>query len=383
MAWTVMEQVLTKEQRNRLTGRTKMRALTYMKYMGVGAMAVALSVAAVRAQDHSNTQTQNNDANENCSSSLFDSAALEKEMAQMQSRMRESLREVQSQARQYEAEVAREMTENGMNREEVANLARSASRQAQELFAQGSDFDNDAGTGWLGLEMTEITTEKANELKLTPPRGVLVSEVLPDGPAAKAGLQPNDVILQYDGHEVEGTVQFRRLVRETPPGRSVPVTVLRAGHEEKLTIQVGNRARNMESELREGMPLVVPPQAFNFKMDMPELFMGMTPTLGIEGEDINGQLGAYFKVPGDDGVLVRSVSSGTPAAKAGLKAGDVITRVDGLTVTSLQELRARLREKREEKTVSLVVMRQGSPMTITVALESPEPQPAKTRSAAL
>ena len=356
---------------------------TYLRYMGVGAMAVALSVAAVRAQDHSNTQTQNNNANENCSNSLFDAAALEKEMTQMQSRMRESLREVQSQARQYEAEVAKQMTENGINREELASLARNASRQAQELFAQGPALESEEGTGWLGLEMAEITTEKANELKLASPRGVLVSEVLANGPAAKAGLQVNDVILEYDGHEVEGTVQFRRLVRETPPGRNVAVTVLRAGHEEKLTIQVGTRARNIESEWNEGTPLVIPPQAFNFKMEMPEIFMGMTPTLGIEGEDINGQLGAYFKVPGDEGVLIRSVSSGTPAAKAGLRAGDVITRVDGLTVTSLQELRARLREKHEEKTVSVMVMRQGAALSVTVTLESPEQQPARTRSAAL
>lgn len=345
-------------------------------------MSVALSVAAVRAQDHSNTQSQNNKANENCNS-LFDATALNKEMAQMQSRMRESLRDVQLQARQYEAEVASEMTENGINREELASLARNASRQAQELFAQGPGVDSEEGTGWLGLEMSEVTTEKANELKLAPPHGVLVSEVLPDGPAAKAGLQTNDVILQYDGREVEGTVQFRRLVRETPPGRNVAVTVLRAGHEEKLTIQVGNRAAQIESEWHEEAPVVVPPQAFNFKMEMPEIFMGMTPTLGIEGEDINGQLGAYFKVPGDEGVLVRSVSSGTPASKAGLKAGDVITRVDGLTVTSLQELRARLREKRDEKTVSLMVMRQGAQLSVTVTLESPEQQPTRTRSAAL
>lgn len=364
-----------------------MRALTYMKYMSLGAIAVVLTAAGVRAQDQPATQTPKaQQANGDCNQSFFDSAALGKEMAQMQSRLSETLRDVQTRARQYEAEVAREMTENGMKPEELASLearVRSASQQAQQLFAQAPGvLDSDADTGWLGLEMTEITTEKAGDLKLTSPRGVLVSEVLPDGPAAKAGLKPDDVILQYDGHEVEGTVQFRRLVRETPPGRNVAMTVLRAGHEEKLTIQVGNHARNIENEWHEGTALV-PPQSFNFKVDMPELFMGMTPVLGIEGEDVSGQLGAYFRVPGNDGVLVREVSTGTPAAKAGLKAGDVITRVDGLTVTTLAELRARLREKRQEETVSLMVMRQGSPVTITVKLESPEPRPAKTRSAAL
>jgi serine protease Do len=371
-----------------------MRGLTYMKYMGLGAMIMGLSLAGVAQETPQQTAPAKQapsatKTNPDCSDGTWDSAEFQKEMAQMQRRMQESLRDVQARARQYEAEVAREMNENGMTPEELASLAaraRNSAQQAQQLFAQAPGLlEGDEDTGWLGVEMTEVTAEKAKSLDLKSDHGVLVTAVLPDGPSAKAGLQTNDVILEYDGHEVEGTVQFRRLVRETPPGRSVAITVLRAGHEEKLTIQVGNRAKSMESEFRDGTPLTlaVPPQAFNFKMEMPELFMGMTPTLGIEAEDVNGQLGAYFRVPGDDGVLIRSVSAGTPAAKAGLKAGDVITRVDGITVTTLAELRSQLREKREEKTVKLMVMRQGSPVSVTVTLETPEPQPARARSAAL
>jgi serine protease Do len=362
-----------------------MRVGTYLKYTVLGAMVMGLTVAGI-AQERPATQAPGGSPDENCSS-WFDSAALQQELQEMQSRIREGLQDVQARARQYEAEVAREMTENGMNREEVANLAataRNSAQQAQQLFSQAPGLlESDEDTGYLGLEMTEVTAQKAKDLNLSPARGVLVTDVVADGPAAKAGLQNNDVILQYDNHDVEGTVQFRRLVRETPPGRSVAMTVLRAGHEQKLTIQVGTRGRNLGSEWKEGAALVVPPQAFNFKMEMPEIFMGMTPVLGIEAEDVTGQLGAYFKVPGDDGVLIRSVSAGTPAAKAGLKAGDVITRVDGLTVTTLNEMRARLREKRDEKTVSLMVMRQGASMSVTVTLETPEQEPARTRSAAL
>lgn len=370
-----------------------MRGLTYMKYMGLGAMIMGLSLVGVAQETPQQTAPakqapSTTKTNPDCSDGTWDSAAFQKEMAQMQRRIQESLRDVQARARQYEAEVATEMNENGMTPEELASLAaraRNSAQQAQQLFSQAPGLlQGDEDTGWLGVEMTEVTAETAKNLSLKSDHGVLVTEVLPNGPSAKAGLQTNDVIVEYDGHEVEGTVQFRRLVRETPPGRSVAITVLRAGHEEKLTIQVGHRARNLESEY-EGTPLTlnVPPQAFNFKMEMPELFMGMTPTLGIEAEDVTGQLGAYFRVPGDDGVLIRSVSAGTPAAKAGLKAGDVITRVDGITVTTLAELRVQLREKREEKTVKLMLMRQGSPVSVTVTLESPEQQPVRTRSAAL
>jgi serine protease Do len=362
-----------------------MRASTYIRYMGFGALTIGLTAAAVQSQDRPTTQTPSTAApNEDCGN-FFNPAAFGKELAEMQGRLTESLRNIRAQVQQYEVE-AREMTEKEMNSDELANLAaqaRSASQQAQQLFVQGPGIlDSDEGTGWLGLEMTEVTDQEAKDLNLTPPGGVLVARVLPDGPAAKAGLQTNDVILQYDGHDVEGTVQFRRLVKETPPGRSVGITVLRAGHEQKLTVQVGNQSRYMGNEWNQGTSVIVPPGAFNFKMDMPELYIGMTPVLGIEGEDVSGQLGEYFRVPGEDGVLVREVSAGTPAAKAGVKAGDVITRVNGVTVTTLAELRARLRENREEKTISLMVIRQGAPRSITVTLESPEPQPA-ARSAAL
>lgn len=370
-----------------------MRAMTYIRYMGLGAMIVGLSLAGVAQEAPQKIPATHTPSaaktNSDCSDAVWNSAEFQKEMAQMQRRIRERLQDVQARVRQYEAEVAREMSEKGIKPEELASLearARSSAQRAQQLFAQAPGLiESDEDTGWLGVEMAEVTAEKAKSLNLKSDHGVLVTEVLPDGPAAKAGLQTNDVILEYDDHEVEGTVQFRRLVRETPPRRSVPVTVLRAGQEEKMTIQVGNRVKGLEGEWREATPLTlnVPAQAFNFKMEMPELFMGMTPTLGIEAEDVNGQLGAYFHVPGDDGVLIRSVSAGTPAARAGLKAGDVITRVNGITVTTLAELRSQLRQNREEKTVKLMLMRQGSPVSVTVTLESPETQPAKTRSAAL
>ena len=287
------------------------------------------------------------------------------------------------------------MAERGIRREEMANLAaqrraerpaleteaRAASQEAQQLFAQSPSFlVGDEDTGWLGMEMTEVTPDKAKELKVPPDRGVVVSEVVTDGPAAKAGLEKNDVIVEYDGHSVEGTVQFRRLVRETPPGRNVNVTVVRDGQQKKLTVQVGNAARNMGIELRQVEPL----KNFNFKFDMPEIFAGMTPVLGIEAEEVSGQLGQYFHVPGNEGVLVREVSPGTAAAQAGLKAGDVITKVDGVEVRTVDELRRELREKREKKSVPLIVVRNGSQLTINVTLEQPKVEPeTRVRSAAL
>lgn len=375
-----------------------MRWRAYMKYVGftaaIGGLLAGGLCAQARPADTGRQQAKAT-VNGNCAASTFDSAKLDKAMTRMQREWRSETAEIEARAQQAKAEVARAMAEQGIRRAEMANLearmqtekaaieaqARDASARAQQLFMQTPGaFGED--TGWLGLEMKEVTPEKAKELKISPVHGVIVTEVLPDSPAAKAGLEANDVIVEYEGHEVEGAVQFGRLVRETPPGRSVSVTVIREGQEKKLTVQVGSATHRMDSEMRE----IVPPREFNFKFkmpNMPELLAGTTPVLGIEAEDVSGQLGEYFHVPGDEGVLVREVNPGTPAARAGLKAGDVITRVASVEVRTVGDLREQLQIKREQKSVALTIVRGGSPMTITVKLEPETRVPMEIRAEAM
>src|SRR5579864_5052210 len=94
-------------------------------------------------------------------------------------------------------------------------------------------------TGWLGVSIEEVSQQKAQELKLPGVYGVLVMEVGADGPAAKAGLKNGDVITDYDGQRVEGVIEFRRLVRETPPGRTAKVTVWRDARSQTISAQIG------------------------------------------------------------------------------------------------------------------------------------------------
>ncbi|HEV2314964.1 MAG TPA: PDZ domain-containing protein [Candidatus Acidoferrales bacterium] len=375
-----------------------MRATTYIK-QGVFAVAtLGLLVAVAYAQSAQTPAVVSPPAQASASESLIqavDQAQWQRDMKRLQADMEAQAREIERNAMELKSEVAKEMVENGLtNRADMNRLtarlhaqqagieadAQAVAAQGQQLFAQTQgllDASDDAG--WLGIEIAEVTAEKAKELKMPRPEGVIVSEVLPDGPSAKAGLQAKDVILEYDGQPVEGTVQFRRLVRETPPGRSVSVEVARNGHDEKLTVQVGNSARSMDTRLRE----VLPPRNFNFKFSMPELFPGMTPVLGIQAEDVSGQLGTYFHVPGEAAVLIREVSPNSAAAKAGLKAGDVITQVDGAAVKTVDDLRERLRDRREQKSVSLTIIRQGSEIKVPVTIEAPTEHPIGTRAAAL
>jgi serine protease Do len=263
---------------------------------------------------------------------------------------------------------------------EAAALAQVKKRVIEISPEAPEVWGSDVNSGWLGIEISEVNSDKAKELKLSETRGVVVGSVEPDSPAAKAGLKENDVILSYEGQNVEGTLQFRRLVRETPPGRSIPLSVSRDGSVQTMTIEVGERDGG--SGDKDSAPRVYKfkvPNVQEFKMPdfdfnpviAPESMDFHTPLLGIGAEDLSGQLGDYFGVPSGEGILVREVRSGTPAEKAGLKAGDVITKVDGQAVKSTRDLRAQLREKIDQKTVTLSVMRKGSEISVPVAIEKP------------
>ena len=272
--------------------------------------------------------------------------------------------------------------------EELASHAAELSALAQEKIEEfpGQEarvFVNsqDDGGGWLGIEIGEMTPDKAKDLKLSSARGVVVMDIEPDSPAAKAGLKENDVITQYDGQTVEGTVQFRRLVRETPSGRTAALTISRNGSSQNISVELGDRSsffeKKMKGKMRDfGNAYALAEPNFDFHFDEPDVasvFDMRTPALGISAEDLSGQLGAYFGAPDGAGILVREVRSGTPAEKAGLQAGDVIIKMDGKQVRSLSELREQLRDKSDQKSVSLGILRKGSELSVSVTIEKPQP----------
>ena len=237
----------------------------------------------------------------------------------------------------------------------------------------------DGDRGWLGVGISEVTAGKAKELKLPAVRGALLTEVESNSPAGKAGLKADDVITEYNGQRIEGTAQLRRMIRETPAGRTVQLTVWRDGRAQSLSVEVGNLHDQMGKMVQKYAP-----KEFHFDFKMPEFggnafTMLRAPILGIGAEDLSGQLGSYFGAPDGEGVLVTEVHSGTPAEKAGLKAGDVITKVADERVRSVSELREKLREKREAKTVSLNVLRKGTEMSVNVELEQPKPPADRKR----
>ena len=243
----------------------------------------------------------------------------------------------------------------------------------------------DDGSGWLGVETHEVTADKAKELKLSAERGVVLGRIVPDSPAAKAGLKENDVVTEINGQRVEGAAQFRRMIHEIPAGRSIQLTVWRDGRTQAISATLGK-----SEERHHAMKMVAPtPGTFAFRMpEIPEIppmewnggmLAGGQPRLGIDAEDLSGQLGAFFGAPDGEGILVRDVNSGSPAEKAGVKAGDVITSLNGDRIRTVGDLREKLSAKRDDKdrTVKLGVLRNKSDISLTVELPAPAARPKR------
>jgi len=234
----------------------------------------------------------------------------------------------------------------------------------------------DEGPSWLGIETHEVTAESAKELKLSAERGVVIGRVTPDSPAAKAGLKEKDVITEVNGQRVEGAAQFRRMIHEIPAGRAAQLGIWRDGHAQTLSVTLGKAEENHRTWIGSG------PGTFAFampKVEIPEMpsidlggefgvLAGGRARLGIDAEDLDGQLGAYFGAPDGEGILVRSVNSGSPAEKAGVKAGDVITTINGERIRTVGDLREKLGAKPDEKQAKLGVLRNKNTITLTVDL---------------
>ncbi len=270
----------------------------------------------------------------------------------------------------------RVLQDGGRGQEESGDVLAGLETLSDPEFNQITILGGEEGPSWLGVETQEVTAENAKELKLPAERGVVVVGVTKDSPAAKAGLKEKDAITEVNGQRVEGAAQFRRMIHEIPAGRAVQLTVWRDGRAQTLSATLG------KAEERHDKWLGATPGAFAFRMpevqipEMPSIDLGAgmgmvmagRPRLGIDAEDIGGQLGSFFGAPDGEGILVRSVNSGSPAEKAGLKAGDVITSFNGERVRSLGDLRQKLASQNDAKTAKIGVLRNRSEVTLSVDL---------------
>jgi len=258
------------------------------------------------------------------------------------------------------------------------------------------------GSGsFLGVHTEDVTKENMARLNLGEVRGVVITEVVKDSPAEKAGLRKDDVILRFEGENVTSTRKLSRLVSEVAPDHSARLTISRGGSEQEVSVTVGKREGNFNTFHRleglqqlEGLkdfklkdfekfkdfPQNLPPGAHVWKWEGPGgpggdsliYALGGGRRIGVSTVQLTKQLADYFGIADGKGVLVTSVSDDSPAAKAGIRAGDVIVSVDGEKVEGSGDV-SRAINKKKDGDVTLTVVRDKNQRTITVT-----PKPAES-----
>jgi len=266
----------------------------------------------------------------------------------------------------------------------VTGLMLAGSAVMQSGFAQDvwhpSDYDVFMLAGltqssYMGVNLADIDNERARALKLRDVHGVEITRIEDGSPAAKAGLKVGDVVLEYNGQRVEGMEQFGRFVRETPVGRDVKLLISREGNPQTISVTVGAR----KDDLRSGLWPVGPTLGdHTYRFNMPEINIPMPDipmvfqssrmgVLGVEVESLSPQLADFFGVK--EGVLVRAVVKDSAAEKAGIKAGDVITKVDSEAITSPGELSSAVRAARRKTSFPVQVFRDRHELTLNVTVD--------------
>src|SRR6202165_2818538 len=249
---------------------------------------------------------------------------------------------------------------------------------SQEHFSEAFGYSSEdfGGGSYLGVDTRDVTTDRLSELKLKEEHGVEVTLVDQDAPAGKAGLKEHDVILNLNGSQVESVEQLRRMIHEIPPGRVVTLGISRDGQPMTLKAQLADRKRTFAS--------AHPGKAFTFAMPampvmptlpaMPELDVPVSIVVvhssarsGLMVENLTPQLGDFFGAKNGQGVLVRSVEKGSRAEKAGLRAGDVIVRVNGEKIGDSGDF-SHVLNSRKENAASVTVLRDKKEVTITLTL---------------
>jgi predicted metalloprotease with PDZ domain len=191
---------------------------------------------------------------------------------------------------------------------------------------------------YLGINIGNVPPGQVALLKLKNASGAEVTMVDQDAPAGQAGLREHDVIVAFNGNPVANEDQLRNFVRRTPPGSTVTLDYMRGGQAMRVQVTLGDRMQIAHSRFLQEMapamhdfpPFLVP------DFDMPPINMLHFGPTGTVLENLTPQLCEYFGIRnGGGGVLVRSVEKGSPAETAGLKAGDVIVRVEKDTVTDI------------------------------------------------
>jgi serine protease Do len=204
--------------------------------------------------------------------------------------------------------------------------------------------------GWLGVLIQDVTLDLAESFGMSKPQGALVAKVLPDSPAERANMQVGDIVVSFNGRNIEQSSSLPPVVGRTPVGKKVPVKVIRDGRKQTLWITLG--------ELPEKLEKIAKDESSKTTSDN---------RLGIQVADLTKQQREELELEG--GVLVEQVGQGV-AGGAGIREGDIILRIEGKLIEDVDQFEELVSDLPAGKPVPILVQRRGGP--IFLALKLPE-----------
>ncbi|MGA7159754.1 MAG: PDZ domain-containing protein [Bacteroidota bacterium] len=227
-------------------------------------------------------------------------------------------------------------------------------------------FNGHERGGWLGVSIQDITSKLVKKKGLKDDEGAYVSDVVDNSPADSAGVKEGDVIVEFNGKSIDDADDLLRAVEKSKPGIKTTIVVNRNNEKKSLAITVGKSHRSNRS----GGFAFAPPM-----MPHMELF-GASRTWGLHLSELNEQLGEYFGAPHGRGLLVEEVEKKSTGAKAGFKAGDVITNVNKNPIEDLRDLSDAMEDVDAGDKVAVEVLRKGTSTTLTVEVEDKDDPPS-------
>lgn len=257
----------------------------------------------------------------------------------------------------------------------LAGSPAAAHAQAQQITPVFQDSSTRAATpaqGYLGVDIEDVSATKLQTLKLKDIHGAVITLIDHDAPAGQVGLRINDVVLQIDGQIVENADQFRRIMKDLPPGRKVTLQISRDGTQQTMSVQLVDRKQMEQSVWHKlGTATQVPEMGILSGDTLPSGFhlpsFGSTLKVGALVEPLTAQMAASLGV--ESGLMVKEVAHRSEAEKSGLRVFDVILKVGGDSVATSADWDRALRAN-QGKPVQVTILRDKRQQTLKLQVDS-------------
>ena len=223
-------------------------------------------------------------------------------------------------------------------------------------YLWGSETKLSAKKGYLGVSVKRLTSSLKRELNVK--EGVVVTWVQEDSPADKAGIMEDDVIFEVDGNKIKRPTTLSRVIRKIKPGTETKVVLFRDGKKESIKVKVGKLRRGYWRSFGD--------------LEREIVMFKSAPHLGVFLHGLNDDLADYFSVKADAGALILEVDEDSPADEAGLKAGDVIIKVEDEDISEPVDVKEIISEFEDGDEITVEVIRHKKKISFKVVLEEDE-----------